>query len=76
MIVYSKIKKTRWRGKRTLFRNRNQGFKLLVVNCRRILNKILNFEQHVEIVNPDINLDLHSFIESGIDLWNSLSITT
>ena len=42
---------------------------MLVVNC--ILNKILNFELHVELVNPAINVGLHSFVESGIDLWNS-----
>ena len=41
---------------------------MLVVNCKRILNKILNSEQRFEIVNSDINVGLNSFVESGIDL--------
>ena len=80
ILEYQKKKKKKKKklvggGKRIIFRNRNRWFKLLVVNCR-ILNTILNFEHQIELVNSDMNVGLHSFVGSGIDLWNSLSITT
>lgn len=42
------------------------GFKVLVLNCRSILNKILKFEQLVELVGADIIVGTESWLREEI----------